>query len=270
MNKFNLINNIRFIATIHKLTYLMITKKKNNIKNITFINNKKRIGLDFKDSVTDIITKKLFQFNDLKNNVDYKIKYFNSNIDILNKLINDEIDIAIITNIFPDKNLTSIFNNNFVDPLTLIPLENFNLDLFLKKEPLLQTDYIDLNEISDLFLPTYINDNYYQQFKPNFRTITCYFNLYTNDKTDEKLVSKMIDLLFTYKNVINEKLGQQTININKFTDFYSNNTLLSNSTTKFLKEKGLINQIDNPNCKYLIGKMPCTIKNLKKNNLLFN
>ena len=141
------------MGTIHKNSFFMITKKKFQINNLSEILNKVKIGTDFKLSVTDIVLNKLFKFNDLKKNIDYKLNYFNNNINILDKLVNDKIKIGVITNQFPDINLSKIFNDNIEDPLTFIPLDNFNLDLFIKKEPLIEVKNIDLNKVSDTFLP---------------------------------------------------------------------------------------------------------------------
>ena len=84
----------------------------------------------------------------------------------------------------------------------------------------------------------------------------------------EKLINKMINLLFKYKDVLNKLMGHNLISINKFTDYYSDNSLMSNYTEKFLRKTGLITNVNNKNCKYFLGKMPCTIQNLKNNNFI--
>jgi TRAP-type uncharacterized transport system substrate-binding protein len=42
-----------------------------------------------------------------------------------------------------------------------------------------------------------------------------------------------------------------------------------NGVIKYLTEKGYISNIDNENCKYLVGVMECNEKNLKANNLFY-
>ena len=93
----------------------MITKKYQT-NNLSEILNKVKIGTDFKLSVTDIVLNKLFKFINLKN-IDYKLNYFNNN-EHIRKLVNDKIKI-VITNQFPDRNLSKIFNDNIEDPLHL-------------------------------------------------------------------------------------------------------------------------------------------------------
>ena len=92
--------------------------------------------------------------------------------------------------------------------------------------------------------------------------------LFTNVKVHKEYIYNFLE--FYHKNVkfINNNLPNDSYKISKievienllYVDYHD-------GVLQFFQDYGYISNIDNPNCKYLVGKMECNEKTLKNNNL---
>lgn len=250
------LTNLRFIMKTNKETLLVISRNLNNINNI---NSSTRIGLDYKGSSSWLITHDIL--NELSNNKadDFNIKYFRNNINNLIALIENKIDIIFITIIYPSPGLTHFFNTNHNKDILILPIGDTLDNVFFKKYYYYETEYIDLNLVSDTYLPKKINNNYYHPFKPSLKTISFYNYLICHKFLETKYSYNIINIIYNNLNLINNLDEFKKDKLNKADVSASPNITLiySSGTNKFFKENGYTTYNPNPLCKYVVGIKPC-------------
>jgi hypothetical protein len=148
----------------------------------------------------------------------------------------------------------------------MIPIVFDNPEKFHLENPYLERTTIDLNFVKQ-FLPKVIDRTYYNAFNPDFPTYKSKAFIVCNYKMNKPTVYNLIRLL------TNQPIQYSEI-MRYFTDIrtlFINTSLLPipyhPGVEMYLKEKGYVNQIDNLECAYFVGKEKCTKKVLNKNAL---
>jgi len=263
------INNIRLITTLYKLYIYIFTKKKYNVFQINDIKPGFIIGIVDGNSFTYYYN--IF-FRDLgfTENIDYIIKKYDTLNDLFKGFINSECKIIIINDIFPNNNIENFLDNLNDKDIILLPFNIPDEDLFLKKQRIINIDYIDLNLLSTSYLPKKFNDNEYTKNKPILKI--CYLDkiLISNISTNPSYIYEFIKFYYeNYKSINNNLIESgyklQNITINNYYTSYIDYHM---GVLNFFRDKGYITNNENPNCKYLVGTTECTDKSLLDNNLI--
>jgi len=270
MNNLNKdINKLRLITTLFRQYIYVFTNKKYNVFTINDIPPDFIIGMQKNDILViyyDVFLKDI----GLIENINYKIIFYDD-INILFEEFNKgKCNIIIICDIFPNNSILTILNNLLNSDIILLPFEIPNEKLFLKKQPTINIDYIDLNYLSDSYLPKKFGKYEFTKFKPIIKIPFIYKILITNIETDIKVTHEFIKFYYENYKKLNNDMNQKGYKID--------NIQINNVRTPFLKyhkgvldfftEKGYITNNDNENCRYLAGSNKCNNETLADNNLL--
>jgi len=259
---------IKLVTNLYRLYHFFITKKKYKVYSLNEIPPDFIIGLVDYPNPLYLYFFKLIK--DLGYNIktDFKIKKYKTYDSLFEGFIKSECNMIIICYIFPSKILNDFINENILEDIILLPFDIVNEDLFLKKNKNLYIDYIDLNKLSQLYLPKNFSKYTYNIYKPDFKVFYSNKSLVTNINIAEDRIYNFINFYYNnYKN-INENISEgyklrKTDMLNTYNELDFHNGVL-----KFFIEKGYISTNSNPNCKYLVGSLECNNKNLANNNLL--
>lgn len=262
------VNNIKLITNLFKIYLYIFTKEKYRIFSINDIRPGTLIGIVNNSNISYYYNK---FFNDLgfQENIDYKIKLYNTKNNLFDGFINDECNIILLFDNFPNDDIKKLIDNNIESKIILLPANIIKEEVFLKKNSKLIIDYIDLNLLSASYLPKKINDFIYTINKPDLKIFSCDKFLITNVNTNNDHVYKfMIFFLNNYK-FINNNLKDKSFLLEHIK--IDNNTIYIDyhqGSINFFKKFGYISNIDNENCKYFVGKMECNDTNLRNNNFI--
>lgn len=264
------IDNIRLVTTLYNMYIYIFTKKEYNIFTINDFPYNCKIGILNAPSVFILYYQKFLRDLGYQENSDYVIKIYDTLEDLENGLLNKECQLIILSDVFPNSQIKTFLESNAGNDIILLPFDTVQEKLFLKKNPQVFIDYVDLNYLSSSYLPKTFNKNEYNKNKPTIKLIYIHKILCTNIQTDKKYVYSMIKYFYENWKGLNQNIDEKGYRIsgigidNKsigYLDYHE-------GVLDYFKDIGLITNIDNNNCKYLIGKMACTTENLKKNNLL--
>jgi len=263
------INNIRLITTLYKLYIYIFTKKKYNVFQINDIKPGFIIGI--LDGYAFTYYYDIF-FRDMGfiENTDYIIKKYDTLDNLFKGFINSECNMIIINDIFPNNDIMNFLDNVKDEDIILLPFKMPDEDLFLKKQRIINIDYIDLNNLSSSYLPKKFNDNEYTKNKPTLKICYLYKILISNISTDPSYTYEFIKFYYNNYKAINNNLIEsgykiQNISINNYKTSYIDYHM---GVLNFFRHKGYISNNENINCKYLAGTSECTDKSLLDNNLL--
>jgi len=262
------ITNLRLVSSLYNIYLYFITKKKHNILSLNNIKYGCKIGIiDVDKSYTLYYKKLLHDMNYEKE--DYTIIEYPDFDHLTRGFIKDECEFMIIKDIYPNKNIKDFLNNNSGESIILLPFDLTKEKLFLKKNSEIFVDYIDLNEMSESYLPQKFGNFEYTEFRPTFKICYNHKILLTNTQTNPDHSYSIIKFLYeNYKNINNNltEKGYKISNI-EIDNINLNCIDYHEGVLRYFNEMGLITNTNNENCKYLIGKMPCNNKTLKENNL---
>ena len=261
-------HNIKLVKSLYKVYIYPITKKKYKIYNLDEIKNNTSIGV-IKNTSFYYFYKAYFNFLDYNLESDINIMYYENNAEMFKDFIDNKVQMIFITDTFPSKTILNFLDNNINEDIILLPFNIANEDVFFKRTKKIYVDYIDLNKLSDNYLPVYFNNYQYNRYKPDFKIL--YFNKFmiANKNTSDDDVYNFIEFIYNNYKYLNYNL--KDIQYELYNVRIDENFLYityHNGVLKFLKKYGYITEIDNNNCKYLYGVMECNEENLKKNNLL--
>jgi len=259
------ITKLRLVSNLYKMYIYIFTLKEYNVNSIKDIPNNFIIGiLNEPDPFFNYYNKFLEDLG-YKNNVDYKIKIYESNDELFNALKNKECNMIIILDTYPSYSISNNLDNLINDFIILLPFDIYNESLFMKKNQFIFIDYVDLNIIANSYLPKKFGNYEYNIYRPSFKICYYYKNLITNNDLNEEYSYEFYKFLFeNYKNINNNMISKgYKIYIKPVKDSLE----YHKGVLKFLIEHGYITNIDNDNCKLLVGKMECNNENLKNNNL---
>ena len=266
------LSNIRLVSSIYKEYIYMFTKKKYGIYSIKNIPPKFVIGILNNPDSFYYYYKRFLENMGYTENVNYILKLYNKDDDLFNAFLNDKCNMMIRQTVFPDNKIYSFLDNSINEAIILLPFETYNDDLFLKKNPSLDVDYIDLNKISKSYLPRKFGKNEYTVFRPNLKIAYNKTLLLSNINTNKVYTYSFIKFLYeNYKQVNNNtaSIGYQIDKI-QIEEKYSDYLEYHEGVLQYFTDIGYISNINNNNCQYLVGKMACTDENLKNNNLGIN
>ena len=263
-------DNIRFLFNTNQQYLLIITKIDRNISSLIDINNNTKIGIDYLGSSDYKVTNQLLNSFNKKKDIDYNLYYFQNNFNLLNALIHNKIDIIFLTISFPMKNLTYFFENNFYKDLIILSLDNLNFKKFFNQYYYYNKSYIDLNKVSDNYLPVKINNRLYSKFNPYLLTISFQNVFISNKFVKNNHVYKVIETYFNNINNLNklDEFKQNKLDNFSSASLYNIQLKLHPSAEKYYLDNGYLTFNDNKNCKFFIGKMKCNNENLYRHNLL--
>jgi hypothetical protein len=176
----------------------------------------------------------------------------------------------LICTVFPNNDIINILNNSLNTDIILIPFDIPNETQFLKKQPIINIDYIDLNYLSDSYLPKKFGKYEYNRNRPSLKI--CYINkiLLTNIYTDPKRTYEFIKFYYENYKVLNkniEKKGYIIHNI-RINNYKTSFLEYHKGVLNFFRDKGYITNNNNKNCIYLVGTTECTDNSLSANNLI--
>ena len=183
--------------------------------------------------------------------------------------IENKVQMIFITDTFPSETILNFLDNNINEDIILLPFNIANEDIFLKRTKKIFIDYIDLNKLSNNYLPVNFDNYEYNMYKPDFKIL--YFDKFiiANKNTSDDDAYNFIEFIYYNSKYLNYNLRNskyQIYNVRIDEEFLY--ITYHNGVLNFLKKYGYINEINNDNCKYLYGVMECNEENLKKNNLL--
>ena len=262
-------SNIKLVTNLYRLYHFFMTKKRYKVYSLNEIPPDFIIGLVDYPNPLYLYFFKLMK--DLGYNVktDFKIKKYKTYDSLFEGFLKSECNMIIICYIFPSKVLNNFINENILEDIILLPFDIVNEDLFLKKNKNLYIDYIDLNKLSQLYLPKNFSKYTYNIYKPDFKVFYSKKSLITNINAPEDRTYNFIN--FYYKNYrnINNNVSDEGYQLHKTDMLNTYNELdFHVGVLKFFIEKGYISTNSDPNCKYLVGSLECNNKNLANNNLL--
>lgn len=263
------LNNIKLVTNLYNVYFYFLTKKRYKVFSLSEIPPYYVIGIIGDPDPFFFYYQKFFKDLGYSENVDYKIKIYDNLYKLLDGFLNSECHMIIVMNIFPNADISNFLDNNTNEDILFLPFDIQNETLFLKKNPIIIKETIDLNQLSTSYLPRKFGKFEYNKNRPDMKA--CYVQkiLLTNNTTEEKYTYNFIKFYFENYKYINDnmkykgyKIPSVNIDNNKinYLDYHK-------GVLDFFYDKGYITNIDNDNCKYLVGKMTCNKKNLKNNNL---
>ena len=262
------VSNIRLVSNLYKLYIYCFTLKKYNINSIKDLSTGTVIGILDSPDPFYIYCEKFMK--DLGYNIgtDYKVLVFKSHQELFDGLLNGQCTMIIINDIFPSKSISNILDNSSGNFILLLPFDIYNEKIFLKKNTFVHVGNIDLNKLSNTYLPKTFGKYNYNTYKPNFKIAYIYKILISNSSTNEDYAYSFTKFLFeNYKN-----LNKTFVDYGYYLDVFPTRNRLEYhaGTLKYMKEYGYISNINDQDCALLIGVMACNEENLKNNNLYVN
>lgn len=265
------IKNLRLVTNLYRFYYYFFTKKEYKVYSLMSIPPTFIIGIINYPNLFSLYFDKLMTDLGYDTKTDFKIKKYNNIEDLLNGLVKSECNMVMFMDVFPNRKLNVFLNSNIFDDIILIPFYINEESLFLKRNKHINIDYIDLNKLSVSYLPKNFANYIYNVNKPDFKIIYTNKILITNNLSNNNNTYDFIKFYFYNYKYINNLSNNIGYNLYKI-DLSSSTDILEfhPGVSKFLYDKGYITTNDDPNCKYLVGTMACTDKNLKDNNLYNN
>jgi hypothetical protein len=259
---------LKMVTNLYRLYYYFFTKKKYKVYSIDNIPPNFIIGI--LDYPNPFYLYFFTMMKDLGYNIktDFKLKKYKNLNSLLEGFSNDECNMIIFNEVFPNKDINNFLNEK-IDDIILIPFNIIGEELFLKRNKCIKIDYIDLNKLAVSYLPKNFGGYIYNTFKPDFKIIYNEKIIITNIDNKKEIVYDLIKFYNIFYKIINKNINDE-----EGFKLYKTNLSLSTEILDFhegaldyLSEKGYISYNNNPNCLYLAGSMECTDKNLADNNL---
>lgn len=267
----NYLKNIRYGNKLYNNYIYFFSKKDKFIYSMKNISRKFKVGIFEEPNIVNFyIVKTLKDFGYSER--DYQLVRCKENYeDLFNLLINNEVDIIIFNDTFPNETVKVILDNNVEYEIILLPFDTNDEQLFLNKNFHLYIENIDLNLLSLSYLPKKFNNIEYVTFRPNIKILAFDLFLFTNVNVPADYVYNFTKYIFENKYTLNKysaninfKIGNLMFKENELQIF-----LLHQGAQKYLVEKSYISYNPNPICQYFVGVMECNEKNIK-NNIVFN
>jgi TRAP-type uncharacterized transport system substrate-binding protein len=262
-------DKIRLVTRLYKLYIYVFTKKSSNIFNLNDFPENSKIGiLDNPDSMY-LYYNKLLSDIGYEENIDYKVIFYKKIEDLFKGLIRSECNIIIIRDTYPNNKIKSFLENNTSESIILLPFNINNEKVFFQKNSILSYEYVDLHKLSDSYLPKHFGKYNYNNNNSDIKLCYTYKIILSNIDTKSIYTYNFIKFYFENYKYLNNTLTDISSKLYPIQLSDKINILsYHKGVIDFLYEKGYITNIDNENCKYLIGIMECNNENLIKNNLI--
>ena len=261
-NNLKLIKNINTIINIAYQYLFIVTLKTNKIITLKDLNNK-TVNIGEKNRSSYFIANNIIENSKIYNDIEINKTYFTID-DAFKKLFSKEIDCLMMTDIFPSPILDKKINEDFFNELIIIPLSDFNEELFKSRHPYLYNCNLDFNLLPEKYLPKKIgsfkmtaNRPYYNTYKIP-RTIIC------NKNTNKVITYNLVKSINQNLNLINESDLYKKNENNKlfYPDIsYTGFIPLHIGAKNFYSEIGIFTNKFSPKCKYYVGKTFCSKEN---------
>jgi hypothetical protein len=256
---------------LYKLYFYLFTKKQYNIFSYNDIKPGTKIGMVNNDnySPSTYYYKRFFKDMGYEKDIDYIPIFYNNIEELFNSFIKNECEIIFLIDIFPNNIINNFIEKYIREDIILLPFDLLNEVEFFNKNKILNIDYIDLNYLSESYFPKKFGKNTYTQNLPTLKILCSYKILLSHISVDSVYTYSFIKFYTENINGINSniknigyKLKENNNDINHFiiSDYHL-------GVRDYYYEKGYFTNINNDNCKYLVGKMECNEKTLKNNNL---
>ncbi len=263
----NILNyqNLRLISVLNTMYLYFITKKKYN----TFDINKLPQG--FKIGILSDPNEIFFVFDKIMDDIGYKTSdyikiVYNSKQEMFKDFVDSKIDMIVFFDTYPNLSIQQLIDNNFGDEIILLPFSVPQEEKFFKRNRTLYKDTIDLNLLSQSYLPKKFGNNTYTIYKPNFTILKTYNCIIGNEMNNPQNGYEIIKYLYEYKKYINSVFTQDLlINDIQVQNYNVQILRFDKGAHQYLVDKGYISFNDNPDCVNLVGTMECTDENLKNN-----
>lgn len=255
--------NIEFISNTNNTYIFILTNIINKYSSIYDLKGQK-IYAGIKHSLSWKCAIDIFNNINFKENIDYEFVdvKFNEAIKLLNE---NKIGSILLTDIFPSKLLYNIINNDFNNNFFILPLDNINESIFLNRYFYYEKTYIDLNKVSNHYLPKKVENKSYTIFRPNLLTYKFCNMLVNNNKLNSIIGYNIVKTLHDNINLLNK---QKIYTYNKLSNLYMTFTYipipLNKGVKKYFEEKGFISYNKSNNCIYYLGNIECNKNNLNK------
>ena len=258
-------SNIKLISNLYKIYLLIMTKLKYQINNIEDIKFDTTIGIS-KNNTAYYFYKKFF--NDINKPLNEKnVKIYNTDKDLFNAFLNDEIQVIYFFKELPSKEINDLLNEDYNNQIIILPFQLTSKieNIFQKKNDFTETTYFDLNKVSQKYLPKKFGDHYYFVYRPNIKLLNLYKYLVCNKNVNTKIISQIFNFVLDYKNVYRNTeyqipLIEPNYNLIKYIPYHP-------QVLKDFRNKGYISNIDSKNCKYFVGVKECTKQVLENNGM---
>lgn len=261
--------DLLYICNTIKTYLFFIIKKELGIENFKDIVNRLRIGITSEKSTEYRTFKLISNLLNLKENVDYVLVIKKNNNEIYDSLINNDVQLGIISTTFPNKQLNTFFIDNFIGNFIFLSFDNLESNL-LNHNNYLEFNSIDLNNIPT-FLPKLMNNKYYHRFNPDFKVFRYNNYLLTNIKNDNKTIIELMNILGNNFILFNKMVEFKYNKMSKYTiGFLKENVPIrpANYVKKYLYNNGFYTNTNNKNCKYLVGFSNCNPESLELNGFI--
>ena len=265
------INNIRYVSKLYKQKVYFFTYKTTGIESLKNISRRFVVGIPGEKNEINIYLNTIINDMGYVLKKDYTIVYakYDNLKDLFNLLNNKKVDIIIFTETFPSTYVNNILQKNTNKNLLLLPFECNNETLFFKENFYFEKDMIDLNNLSENYLPKKFNDKEYTIYNPSMYMLSYNTFLFSNIFTDKKYVYDITKTIFENKDFLNNFFKDNKIESLMFKDNELNLFYAHYGLRQYFFDKGYISLIDSPSCKYFIGNKACTQENID-NNIIYN
>ena len=265
------LSNIKLVTSLNKAYIYTFTLKRYNIFSLNQITPNTIIGiLDDRDPFY-FYYKKYLKDLGYKEYIDYEVKIYPSLKELFNGFLNYECQMIFMLAGFPNTDIQNFIDYNSNYDIILLPFDILKEDLFLKRNRPINIDYIDLNNLANSYLPVKFGNYEYVTYRCNLKISYFYKILVTNNNVDKDYIYNFIEFYNNNIDYINNNLTDQQTAF-KFAKVSVSDRLdylrYHEGVLDFFKKYGYISNIDNENCKYLVGKMECNEENLANNNFL--
>lgn len=263
------IDNLRLVTSLYNIYIYVFTKKYYQIFTLNNITYGTKIGILNEPDPFKVYYKKFFGDLGYNENDDYQIQLYNTFDELTTAFNNGICQIIVLSDIFPNSNIENFLNHSEGKDIILLPFDTIKEELFLKKNPQLFIDYVDLNLLSSSYLPKKFGSFEYTVNRPSLKMIATKKILLTNKETESKYTYSIIKFFYENLKYINNNIPEKGYEIKKIEIDNTNVGYLDyhEGVLNYFNSIGLITNNSHPNCKYLYGVMECNEKNLKDNNL---
>ncbi len=263
------IDNIRLITNLYKLYIYIFTKKDYGIYSLSKIPTGAVIGIMNYPDPMHSYYRRFMKDLGYQENIDYTVKLYDTEDDLLNGLNNSECHFTLLRDTFPSKTIDDFLKHNASNNIILLPFDIDNEDVFLKKNSIFEIDYIDLNDLSPAYLPRKFGKYEYTVNRPTIKICATYKILLAHESLPNRYTYNFVKFYFKYYKELNKTLRDKGYTLDGVdVDVKINLLMYHNGVIDFYYDYGFLTNTDNENCKYLVGKMPCNETTLKANGFL--
>jgi TRAP-type uncharacterized transport system substrate-binding protein len=265
-----ILHNIRFISNINNVSIFFFVSNVGKVKSLYDLKGT-NIGVVGDKSTSFKCASDLLEQLELDED-DYTFKY-HSLMSGLDKLNNGIIDCFIYDAVFPSIDLKNYFEKNIGTSIRLLPLDEINEKTFISRFVYYEPIYLDLNKLSENYLPATVGEFKFNKYKSMLKTYSFHNYLLCHKSLDNNTSYNLIKSIYNNIDEINKlELFRERPLFRNNIGWSSLPISIHAGVKKFLYEKGYISYggvdkngkiIDNPNCLFLVSKKECNKKNLE-------